>query len=73
MTMEKALKFILIGLFIVILIGAIVFAMSVEGPGLPEAKKNEAYMIKDDGRQVSCFFPFLGKCATTKNEKQSPQ
>lgn len=66
---ENTLKWVIMGLFILVMLGGIWFAMSVHGPGMPDDQ--DKYMIKSNGQAVSCFFPIVGKCATTKDEKSS--
>lgn len=69
--MKNILQGTIIGIFVLVLLGGIYFAMSVDGPGLPPSHAPQ-YMIKDDGRSVSCFFPLLGGCEKPLEDTQTP-
>lgn len=68
---ENTLRSVIISLFILVMLAGIWFAMSIFGPGMPNSKDHQVYMIKSDGQAVSCFFPFLGSCAKTTDEKSN--
>lgn len=67
---ENTLRSVIVGLFVLVMIAGIWFAMSVFGPGLPGTDHKD-FMIHSEGKSVSCFFPFVGSCATTTDEKST--
>jgi hypothetical protein len=68
--MKNIVQGVIIALFALVMVAGVYFAMSVEGPGLPPPSAQSEYMIKDDGRSVSCFFPLLGACKQKPDDLQ---